>query len=781
MNNFRLTIEDGKFCDQEGRQVILRGINVAGEAKFPSKPNQPSHVADDFFDGDNVSFVGRPFPKEEAHLHFSRLKRCGYNTIRYVFTWEAIEAAGPGIYDEAWIDETIEVLRAAKNYGFYIFMDPHQDVWSRFTGGSGAPMWTLYAAGLNPQSFAATEAAIVHNTYPEPDAFPKMIWSTNYYRLAAATMFTLFFAGRDFAPKCIINGMNIQDYLQGHFLRACAHLARRIQEAGDIENDVVFGWESLNEPNKGMIGYEDISVIPKEQALKKGTCPTIWQTILTGSGRAVEVETWDMGGLGPYKVGRALIDPHGEIAWLPAGYDDSRYGFKRDPGWKLGECIWAQHGVWDPATDTLLKKDYFGSHRDTGDHVDYPYFTNNYFMDFFRQYRETIRAYHKDAIMLLQGPTMELPPLIKGTPDGDDPLMVYAPHWYDGITLMTKKWNRNWNVDVIGVLRGRYWHPALAVKLGETAIRNCFRDQHAAMRQEGLDRIGNHPCMLTEFGIPYDMDGKYAYKTGDYSSQSAAMDANHFGVEASGLEGYTLWLYMAKNDHEKGDQWNGEDLSIFSLDDKLLPLSARPRTPDRNDAGGDAAPSSRPPSVARKHHLDDDDSVTPANLRRSITNPSISSEATARQPELTVSPGYRAAEAYVRPAPIAAAGVIKNYGFDLRQCLFTLTIQAPPLSRMVTDSDLDPRDLPTVVFLPEYHFPKDACAVQVSSGKWEISSDEDETVLVQRLRWWHGAGEQTLRVSGVVKKHNLGEGGLGEEGGYYEQCNQGAWSNCVVM
>ena len=27
-------------------------------------------------------------------------------------------------------------------------------------------MWTVYACGLNPQSFAATEAALVHNTYP---------------------------------------------------------------------------------------------------------------------------------------------------------------------------------------------------------------------------------------------------------------------------------------------------------------------------------------------------------------------------------------------------------------------------------------------------------------------------------------------------------------------------------------------------------------------------------------------------------------------------------------
>lgn len=132
MAGFRLTIENGSFRDVHGRQITLRGINVAGDAKYPNIPEQPSHIGENFFDGDNVKFTGRPFPKEEAHLHFSRLKRFGYNTIRYVFTWEAIEARGPGIYDEEWIQHTIDVLRVAKSYGFYIFMDPHQDVVSGF-------------------------------------------------------------------------------------------------------------------------------------------------------------------------------------------------------------------------------------------------------------------------------------------------------------------------------------------------------------------------------------------------------------------------------------------------------------------------------------------------------------------------------------------------------------------------------------------------------------------------------------------------------------------------
>ena len=57
--------------------------------------------------------------------------------------------------------------------------------------------------------------------------------------------------------------------------------------------------------------------------------------------------------------------------------------------------------------------------------------------------------------------------------------------------------------------------------------------------------MGDHPCIFTEIGIPYDMDDQYAYRAGDYSSQSAAIDANHFALEGSGAHGYTWWVYVA--------------------------------------------------------------------------------------------------------------------------------------------------------------------------------------------------------------------------------------------
>ncbi|KAL8751829.1 MAG: hypothetical protein Q9184_005935 [Pyrenodesmia sp. 2 TL-2023] len=768
MAPLRLRIEGRTFRDTKNREVTLRGINVAGDAKYPTSPYVPSNQPEHFYEGDNVSFVDRPFSIDEAHIHFSRLKRWGYTLIRYIFTWEAVEHAGPGKYDEDWIHHTIEVLRLAKSYGFYIFMDPHQDVWSRFTGGSGAPMWTVYACGLNPRAFPATQASWVQNTYPNPAEYPKMIWATNYMRLSCQMIFTMFFAGKEFVPKAIIDGRNIQDYLQDHFVWACRHIALRIKEAGDLEDSVVIGWESMNEPSKGLIGYQDITVIPPEQKLQKGPSPTAWQAILTGSGRSCEIDTWDFGGLGPYKSGSTLVDPKGEMAWLPADYDDSRYGWKRDPGWKLGECIWAQHGLWDPSTDTLLKKDYFSKDPESGRKIDYEYFTNKWFMGYYRRHRDAITSVYSDAIMFCQPPVLEIPPSIKGTED-DHPNMVFSPHFYDGVTLMMKRWNRYWNVDVFGLLRGRYLSPAFAIKVGETAIRNCFRDQLSAIRKEGTDYMGNHPCIFTEIGIPYDMDDKYAYRTGDYSSQSAAMDANHFALEGCGANGYALWVYTVMNNHEWGDIWNGEDLSIFSVDDKPLPLTPRPNNREPKSPSISTTSDDRSSPAFSESRLYNNSPVFPRDLKQSLYTPSLTPHRSDTPAELGSNPGYRAAEAYVRPSPIATVGNVSSYGFDLRNCTFTLALEC---NKAATE------DAPTEVFLPEFHFPPDGTAVEVSSGKWTVSVDDADGGMIQRLRWWHDQGKQSVTVKGAKRRQGTSLGDEDEAPGYLEQCRQ---SGCELM
>lgn len=747
MAPLRLHIDGATFRDPHNREITLHGINVAGDAKFPAKPDIPSHVKENFFDGDNVSFVNRPFSIDEAHSHFSRLKRWGYNTIRYIYTWECIEHEGPGKYDDEFVEHTVALLRIAKGYGFYVFMDPHQDVWSRFTGGSGAPMWTIYACGLDPKKFLATQASLVQNMWPNPAEFPKMIWATNYTRLACQVMFTMFFGGKDYLPKCIIDGVNIQDYLQDHFVNACKYLAQGIHDAGDLEGDVVIGYETVNEPNKGLIGHPDLGKVPESQNLKKGTTPTAFQGMLTGSGRAVEVPTWEFGGMGPYKSGTELVDPRGETAWLdPATWDDTKYGWKRDPGWKLGEDIWVQHGIWDPSTDELKKPFYFAKHPSTGEHVDEEFYINHYFMDYYRRYKRAIRDVWPDAIMFIQPCPFDIPPRIKGTKD-DEHNLVFASHFYDGITLITKKWNRYWNVDVLGVLRGRYSNPAFALKVGEQAVRNCFRDQLAEIRREGKEYMGEHPCMYTEIGIPYDMDDKKAYETGNYFSQSLAIDANHYALEGSRANGFTWWVYTASNSHYWGDNWNGEDLSIYSTEDKQLPTSPYNSTTEdlsRNGSATSGSSSAQP--------------VSPNNLKKTLSVDQMSTSAAASEGS-----GYRAAESFVRPYPVLTHGSITSYNFDLKNSIFTFVLSA---------SSPTPQDLPTEVFLPSFHFPRQQTQVEVSGGKWTISIDANqggEETAQQVFKWWHGEGEQKVTVRGVRRQRGGGSVEEAAEEGYLQQ------------
>jgi hypothetical protein len=212
-----------------------------------------------------------------------------------------------------------------------------------------------------------------------------------------------------------------------------------------------------------------------------------------------------------------------------------------------------------------------------------------------------------------------------------------------------------------------------------------------------------------------------------------------------------------------GDQWNGEDLSIFSLDDRPLPLSPIPPTP----SNGSTSSLIQKAGPNTKKEASDESVVNPGNLKASLKTPSISSKITDA-PELTNAPGFRAAEAYVRPSPIATVGKVLHSGFDLRNCIFTFRLHA---------HEAGSEERPTEIFLPEYHFPKDKCEIEVSSGKWTISTDDQDGGMIQRLRWWHVEGEHSIKVTGVQRRQNMILG-KEEEEGYLDQCQQ---SKCRLM
>lgn len=215
--------------------------------------------------------------------------------------------------------------------------------------------------------------------------------------------------------------------------------------------------------------------------------------------------------------------------------------------------------------------------------------------------------------------------------------------------------------------------------------------------------------------------------------------------------------------------WNGEDLSIFSLDDKALPLSPNRYPQDQKSANNSTMSVDRSSPAFSNSRSSNNSPISPRNLKQTLSTPSLSSQRSSTPAEIGSNPGYRAAEAFVRPSPIATAGDVISYGFDLRNCTFTLALECKEAAT---------EDAPTETFLPEYHFPRDATDVEVSSGKWTISVDDEDGGMIQRLRWWHDKGKQSLTVKGVKIRSGTSLGQDEEAPGYLEWCQQ---TGCRVM
>lgn len=749
----RLVIDSlGNFSDQKtGRRVKLHGINFASNAKLPTSPFQPTYMKPNdcglYCEGDHVSFVGRPFPLSEAYEHITRIKQCGFNTIRFVFTWEAIEHEGPGIYDLEYADYVVEVMKIIDEVGgIYIFMDPHQDVWSRFTGGSGAPLWTLYAAGLNPKHFKNTLAARIHYDSTKPECFTKMVWATNYYRLASELMFTMFFSGSMFFPKCIINEVNIQDYLQSHFIDSVGFLIGHIKsKIPNIFNTCFIGVESMNEPNTGMYGYSDLNECPEDLELKLDELPTPIQSLRLGMGISQNIELFHLTIFGPRKKGNVIWEPKGKTAWIQDDLMDVHYGFQRSPEWKLGECIFAQHGVWDPLSGELLRPDYFKFNSTTGEILNQHTFNNGPFLQFWDNFKSKMRRIDKEMFLIMQPPVFTVPPMIRDTHHADDKTAI-ALHYYDGMSLMFKTWNKYMNVDTLGIVRGRYLNPVFSIVLGETNIRKLIAKQLKEMRNETSENVGKSiPVIFTETGMPFDMDNKKAFKTGDFKSQESANDALLNALDSHNLN-FTYWNYNPDNNHQWGDLWNLEDFSIWSQDDveelkytdgnsyhdwlsknsvSSLPHAKLPLTGTSDGANSIASTneSFSTPAVKKDTHKEtgfDEES------RSSFTINMLS--------------GVRCPKAIIRPYVSLCNGLVKHFEFDINTGELRVSIlndRRSPLiniddtedSRLIHTADGSVNDdeikdiHPTIILIPEIHFPEDSFQIEVSTGDIIVKND----------------------------------------------------------
>jgi hypothetical protein len=147
--------------------------------------------------------------------------------------------------------------------------------------------------------------------------------------------------------------------------------------------------------------------------------------------------------------------------------------------------------------------------------------------------------------------------------------MVYAPHWYDGVTLMVRRYVNHLGVDM---LKRR-------VVIGAGAIQQSFAAQLQVFQHEAENELGGVPVLLGEFGIPFDLRNQSLLRAADELLTTRALDRSYRALDANLMSG-TIWNYSADNTHLRGDSFNGEDLSIFSRSEQ--------RDPTELDSGGRA-------------------------------------------------------------------------------------------------------------------------------------------------------------------------------------------------
>ena len=136
LSTLRLTVDGTVLRDALGREVMLRGANAGGRSKLP--PFVPFAFAESGLDDQ----VDAPRFDEAADAFYARLAGYGFNVVRLLLLWEGLEPVR-GSYDETYLARLRGQIEAAQRHGIRVFIDAHQDLWSRAYCGDGAPVWTL--------------------------------------------------------------------------------------------------------------------------------------------------------------------------------------------------------------------------------------------------------------------------------------------------------------------------------------------------------------------------------------------------------------------------------------------------------------------------------------------------------------------------------------------------------------------------------------------------------------------------------------------------------------
>ena len=493
-----LTVKDGFFWDKEGSRIRLKGINLSGAAKTPSLKTD--------------SYCDVPFSVKESDAHFCRLKELGFNALRFIVTWDAIAPKAAGEYDEEYLDFVDQFLHKAGSYGFYITIDMHQDIFSRFFFGSGAPRWAIEAAGINLETVVNADA-VIHPIHHANEDLKHLNWFNAYRRIACQTMFTLFFGGDTFAPKLKVEGKGIESFLQDNYIAAYKKLLEKV-----ANNPWVIGFNSMNEPNPGLIGsHLKESHLPFDL----GITPSPYQSILMGAGLPQSVPLIKISLFRKIRKGKKLLNPN------------------KIPIWK-DHCIWKEHGVYEIDADGyphLLDENYFKKGKTTS-------FQQHYYRPFLIKMYEELALKFPHLNFFVEQEVGEMLPYLTEERMKN---LVSSIHYYEPLSMVFKQY--------IPFMHYSIFFKKLSFGLPHQVQKDVLEDfKH--VDQETKKRLGNDvPTVVTETGVSRDL-GRFLFEKG--SKQRLKAFHRTLSVMDQLDMSYFIWQYAPK-----GDLWNHENFTIY--------------------------------------------------------------------------------------------------------------------------------------------------------------------------------------------------------------------------
>lgn len=250
------------LLDRDGRIVLYHGINVSNYSKY-APDFLPWHTKEDF----------------------TQLRDWGFNLVRYLVFWEAIEPV-PGEYNEAYIAAVLERFQWLEDLGIDVLVDLHQDLYARRFTGDGFPDWTVNDGG-HPFT-------------------PREPWNLNYAEPAVRAAYRHFWGSAD---------------LKGRYISMMAYLMNHLEGRKNV-----IGIDIMNEPwPSPILGFEKNVLTPfyediqKMRRLNSYTTPLFFEPVIYTS-------TGVPSGLRFKPAPDAVYAPHYYDPLCHEGYPYTRFG-----------------------------------------------------------------------------------------------------------------------------------------------------------------------------------------------------------------------------------------------------------------------------------------------------------------------------------------------------------------------------------------------------------------------------------------------------------------------